>query len=84
MLRRFIYAGVIIVLFAGPAAAQDTFGIPVNQQKAPTQEEIARQKATDDAYNKTMKKIPDKNSSTDPWGNIRPTTSATKGKQQQN
>ena len=82
MLRRFIRAGAIIILFAGPAAAQDSFGIPVNPRKVPTKEEIARQKATDDAYDKAMKKIPDKNSSTDPWGNVRPTTAKTK--QQQN
>ena len=72
MLRKLIRAGAIVVLVAGTAAAQDTVGIPLNPRKAMTPEQIEKQRASDEAYKAAMKKIPDKASSTDPWGNIRP------------
>jgi hypothetical protein len=84
MLRKLIPAGAIVVLFAGPAVAQDSFGIPLNQKMPQTREEIERQNASDRAYDAAMKKIPDKKLSVDPWGNIRPSTPTTsKNKQQQ-
>ena len=46
-------------------------------------EEIEKQKAADRAYNTAIQKIPEKKSSVDPWGNIRPSSpSASKNKQQ--
>jgi hypothetical protein len=36
-----------------------------------TPEEIQKQKAIDQAYKSATKKIPNKNTTADPWGNIR-------------
>ena len=90
MLRKLIRAGAFVALWTGPAAAQVNQGpsqsnlsIPLNQKPPPTAGEIERQKASDRAYDAAMKKIPDKKSSGDPWGDIRPATSPTaKNKQQ--
>jgi hypothetical protein len=84
MLRKLIQAGAILALVTGTAAAQDSVGIPLNARKTMTKEEIEKQKASDEAYKAAMKKIPDKASSTDPWGNIRPgAPTAAKNKQPQ-
>ena len=40
-------------------------------------------KAVDKAYNAAIQKIPDKKSSPDPWGGVRPTSSATANNKQQ-
>ena len=85
MQRKLIQAGVIVALLTGAASAQDShLSIPVNPGKPPpTQEEIEKQKAADRAYNTAIQKIPEKKSSVDPWGNIRPSSpSASKNKQQ--
>jgi hypothetical protein len=82
MLRKLVTAGVIVAICAGPAAAQDSFGIPVNPKRPPSGEEIEKRKATDRDYDAAMKKIPDKKSSSDPWAAIRPNASQTKNKQQ--
>ncbi len=85
MLRKLIQACVIVTLLTEPAFAQNSpLSVPVNPQKPPpTKEEIEQQKAADRAYNAAMQKIPDKKSSVDPWGNIRPSSpSASKNKQQ--
>jgi hypothetical protein len=86
MLRKLIQAAAIVALWTGPAAAQvnqtpsqSNLSIPLNQKPPPTREEIERQKARDRDYDAAMKKIPDKKSSGDPWGDIRP---AAKIKQQ--
>jgi hypothetical protein len=90
MLRKLIQAAVLVALWTGPAAAQVNPGsqggnlsIPLNQKRPPTAEEIEKQKARDRDYDAAMKKIPDKKSSGDPWGDIRPNKSTTaKNKQQ--
>ena len=83
MLRKLIRAGAIVAIFVGPAAAQDSFGIPVNPKPPPSVQEIEKQKVRDRDYDAAMKKIPDKNSSADPWGNIRPAApTPSKNKQQ--
>ena len=83
MLRRLIRAIALVAFFAGAAAAQAQ-SIPVNPKRPLTQEEIDRQRATDQAYDAAVKKIPDKKLSADPWGNIRPSSpTASKNKQQQ-
>jgi len=85
MQRKLIQACVIIALLTGPAFAQNSsLSVPVNPGKPPpTQEEIEKQKAADRAYNAAIQKIPDKKSSVDPWGNVRPSSpSASKNKQQ--
>jgi hypothetical protein len=81
MLRRLIQASAIAVLFAGPAAAQDTVSVPLNYKPPPTQEQTDKQKAADKAYDAAVKKIPEKKASSDPWGTIRSTpTSAPQAK----
>ncbi len=85
MQRKLIHACVIVSLLTGPAFAQNSgLSVPVNPGKPPpTPEEIEKQKAADRAYNAAMQKIPDKKSSVDPWGNVRPSSpSASKSKQQ--
>jgi len=82
MLPRLIFAGAIVLLIAGAAAAQSNTSssqpdskpsIPIFQQAAPpTQEQIERQKAVDRDYEATIHKLPNKKTSTDPWGDIRP------------
>ncbi len=83
MLRKLIRAGVIVVMLAGPATAQDSFGIPVNPKRPPSGQEIERRKATDRDYDAAMKKIPDKNTSKDPWAVVRPNASQTSKDKQQ-
>jgi len=80
MLPRFICAGAIVLLVAGPAVAQSNgdassskLGIPIVPQSAPlTPEQIERQKSLDRDYEATMRKLPNKKTSADPWGDIRP------------
>jgi hypothetical protein len=83
MMRKFVGVGAIVGLLTLPAAAQSNLSVPINPRDVPpTQEQIDRQKATDRAYDAAIQKIPDKKSSTDPWGNIRPTSpAAAKNKQ---
>jgi hypothetical protein len=80
MLARFVCAGVAVVLIAGAAAAQSSSGsapqsnlsVPIVPQAGPpTREQLERQKALDSAYEATMRKVPDKKSSADPWGDLR-------------
>jgi hypothetical protein len=84
MLRKLVYAGAILLLITNDAAAQSGLSLPpFNQDTPSSQEAIDRRKAVDKAYDATILKIPDKKSSTDPWGGVRPTSSATtKNKQQ--
>jgi hypothetical protein len=83
MLPRFICASAIVLLIADAAAAQSNTGtsqsnlsIPMMPAAPPpTQEQIDRQKALDRDYEATMHKLPNKKSSADPWGDVRPTKS---------
>jgi hypothetical protein len=92
MLRTFAKAAGILALLAGPAlaqvgdtspSAQPTLGVPFNQQPPPSQEDIEKRRAAERDYNAAMQKIPDKKASSDPWGDVRPTASASKKKPQQ-
>ena len=80
MLARVVCAGVAVVLIAGAAAAQSSSGsapqsnlsVPIVPQAGPPmREQLERQKALDSAYEATMRKVPDKKSSADPWGDLR-------------
>jgi hypothetical protein len=80
MLARFVCASVAVVLIVGAAAAQSNNGgapqsnlsVPIVPQAGPpTREQLERQKALDSAYEATMRKVPDKKSSSDPWGDLR-------------
>jgi hypothetical protein len=55
-----------------PATAQGLgAGIPLNQERAKTPEEIEKQKQIEEAYKATLKKIPDGKQQNDPWGSMR-------------
>jgi hypothetical protein len=91
MLRKFIYAGAIIVLTTGAAVAQNganvpsqsNIGIPFKGDAAPpTSEQTEKQKATDKAYNAAINKIPDKKAPADPWADVRSGSTANKSKHQ--
>ncbi|MDR3419652.1 MAG: hypothetical protein P4L80_00130 [Xanthobacteraceae bacterium] len=89
MLRRLIQAGAMVALLTGPAFAQapqssqSSLSVPLKTERPLTQEEIDKQKAADRAYEAAINKIPDKKSSSDPWGNIRqPSPTASKNNTQ--
>jgi hypothetical protein len=83
MLRVLIRTCVCVCFLAGAAFAQDGVGVPINPKRALTPEEAARKKASDEAYQAAINKIPDKKSPADPWGTIRPASPASKNKPQQ-
>jgi hypothetical protein len=83
MLRVLIQTCVCLCLLAGTALAQDRLGVPLNPKRPLTPEEAAKRKASDEAYQAAINKIPDKKSSADPWGTIRPASPAPKNKPQQ-
>jgi hypothetical protein len=74
MLRKLIQVGAILFLLTGAAYAQLPMpSLSLGRDKPPpTQEEIDRQKAIDNAYNSATKKIPEKKEAADPWGTVRP------------
>jgi Spy/CpxP family protein refolding chaperone len=87
LLRRFILAatlaGAAFALLMEPATAQMPmpamkFGAGPKQK---TPDELAKEKAIDDAYRAANKKIPDKTVANDPWGNVRSIPSTGNGKQ---
>jgi len=85
ILNNVIRAGVIVALLTGPASAQLPMpGVTLapDQRRALTPEEQEKQKALDDRYKETMKKIPDKRPPADPWGNIRSTPAASSKQRQ--
>jgi hypothetical protein len=88
MLTRLVFAGAIVLLIQGTAAAQynngglDTSGagsdhlsVPIvpHQASSPTAEQSWRQKELDKDYEATTRAIPNKKISTDPWGDLRST-----------
>ena len=95
MLTKLVFAGAIVLLIQGTAAAQynnngglDTSGagsdhlsIPVvpHQASSPTAEQSWRQKELDKAYEATTRAIPNKKTSTDPWGDLRATNGGEDG-----
>lgn len=96
MLRQLVYAGAIVLLMTAAVGAQPNsssqsnsdsptslMSMPFKPRAAPpTQEQMERQKAADKAYDAAIHKIPDKKSSTDPWGDVRPASAASRNKQQ--
>lgn len=69
---RVFLAATIIALLAGPACAQSQ-SVPKygETDKTKTPQEIAAERAADEAYKKSLGNIPDKGGATDPWGNVR-------------
>jgi hypothetical protein len=85
MLKKLILAGAIAAVLTGSAYAQNPLmpSFSLEHHKSRTPEEIARDKAIDDAYKSATKKIPEKQVN-DPWADVRstPPTPAPKNKQQ--
>lgn len=72
-LRKLLYAAAFTAVLTGTAAAQmpaPSFSLEKEHHKSP--EQIAHDKAIDQAYRAAAKKIPDKNVVNDPWANVRP------------
>ncbi len=67
-MRVFPMAMVLAVL-AGPVYAQGV-NLMAGERRL-TSEEIEKNKAIDEAYKSTIKKIPDQKPNADPWGNVR-------------
>jgi hypothetical protein len=68
---------LMLAVLAGPAWAQAP-ALNLMQDKRPlTSEELEKQKAIDEAYRASIKKIPDQKPSADPWGNVRANEPAT-------
>jgi hypothetical protein len=76
MIKKLFLVGAIVVATAGTAFAQLPVGLsPFNTpaKRPPTAEEVAKQKALDDAYKSATSKIPDQQKADDPWADVRPT-----------
>jgi uncharacterized protein YecT (DUF1311 family) len=87
MLHKAIVATSVLLLMIGPVFAQmpnPSLHLNEDTGKPPrTKEQKEYDKALDRAYKSTVKKIPEAEKKSDPWGNIRPTPSAAaKNKQQ--
>ena len=83
MRRKLVHAGAVVLLITGAAGAQEV-SVPFKQKAPPpSKEQIERQKAADKDYEATIRKIPDKKASTDPWNSIRPGSPATTKKTDQ-
>jgi uncharacterized protein YecT (DUF1311 family) len=87
MLHKAIVATSVLLLMTGAASAQmPPVGAHVNEDTGKpqrTKEQKEYDKSLDRAYQSTIKKIPEAEKKSDPWGDIRPTPSAAaKNKQQ--
>jgi hypothetical protein len=63
--------GVMTIPVSLPAFAQLVPGFKLNEGKQLTEEEIARNKANEDAARAARAKIPDAKVSSDPWASVR-------------
>ncbi|WP_424627312.1 hypothetical protein [Bradyrhizobium sp. SYSU BS000235] len=73
---RVVRIAVLIGLMTVPAYAQMTPGFKLNEEKQLTDEEIARNKANEEAAKAARATIPDGKASTDPWATVRTTEPA--------
>jgi hypothetical protein len=78
MLHKAIVAASILLLMTGAVSAQmPQPGVHLKDDKpSRTKEQKEYDKVVDRAYQSAVKKIPDAEKKSDPWGNIRPTPSA--------
>jgi hypothetical protein len=69
---RIFLKAMMIVLLATPAYSQ---GLNMNLAGGPgklkTMEQVQQEMERDNAYQSAIKKLPNQNTKTDPWGNIR-------------
>ena len=84
LLRRLASAAAIVALLTGAAAAQfPTPSVSLQpEQRKLTPDELARQKAIDQAYRSATAKIPEKKVD-DPWSDVRPATPGPAAKKKQ-
>jgi hypothetical protein len=76
IMRTFLLA-LMLMIIAAPAFAQALgTGIPLNQEKEVTPEQLEKRRKTEEAYRATIKNIPDAKP-VDPWGNMRGTDKST-------
>jgi hypothetical protein len=66
---RVILLAVVLGLLAGPVHAQAVNLLGGDRRL--TSEEIEKNKAIDEAYRSSIRKIPDQKPNSDPWGNVR-------------
>ncbi|HZP78145.1 MAG TPA: hypothetical protein VFB45_18520 [Pseudolabrys sp.] len=80
LFRIAVATAVIATPTAGAALAQGgpALTIPTNETRRLSPEEIEKRKQVDDAYQEAIKKTPAAQKSTDPWGNVRPSTDTKK------
>ena len=77
---RTLVLAFLLTFVAAPAFAQALgTGIPLNQEKELTPEQIEKRRKTEEAYRSTIKNIPDAKP-VDPWGNMRGNDSSTAAK----
>jgi len=78
MLRKLIKAAAILAVVTGPASAQGVALSPFKgQEKKLTPDELKAQQQREKDYKAAMDKIPEKKTTRDPWGDIRPAPQAT-------
>jgi hypothetical protein len=83
VLRKTIYATLIVILTMGSASAQsDLKDIQGGENSVRDAQEKKNDRAIDRDYQSTIKRLPDKEKkASDPWGDVRPTPpAATKNK----
>lgn len=72
MHMRIFRAVAVVALLVGPAYAQSQGSVPrYGDLAGKSPEEIRAEKEADKAYQKSLGNIPDKTTTTDPWGNVR-------------
>jgi len=83
MLRKNIYATLIVILMLGAASAQaDNKGVPGYTDPLRTDLEKKNDREIERAYQSTVKSTDKEEKKPDPWGDVRPTPpAATKNKQ---
>jgi hypothetical protein len=64
-------AAVLIALLTGPAYAQAPHINMMPDVKSKTPDEIKQDKINEQAYQDSLRKIPDAKVSSDPWGSVR-------------
>lgn len=69
-MRKAIFAGLLVLASAGPAAAQFGINIAPGDKPKLSEEEQARQDRIDRAYKAATESRPAQKAS-DPWGNVR-------------
>jgi hypothetical protein len=67
--RKFTAAAIILTMLTQASYAQTL--PPSDSQKAEMAKKKAEEKANEEAYKSTIKRMPDSNQNADPWGGLR-------------